>query len=1002
MIPPSISSEIETYKSQLKGFLAAKYVDQALLQGFVTVVQGKFSAWIAADLARFHALFSTGPNQVDPTSVALTDLLQVMWSQIHHPIVKSYQRLHAEILALLSDALKSGHLNLSLKPLKKGKTSKPQSLFRLVEMRKLNEAFEKLILTAAAFYASLVVLIMQDYHNPLIPVFYLDELLLKTVATTSSSFLLTGKSACSSTATASHSPAATASHSSASQTLSANTTTTEINSQDSEQNNSKTINLSDFHSTLSYVVFYCLLNLGNLTRHSALINLSYLQPGKSVTAYYKHLKSGAPEVALANKLYTKPLRYYFKCIGILPTMHEPYNHIGVIYNSFGEKFTAGIWFLRSQFTRDTATTVGRYNLHSLFSKPWLERLYQTTLHKSPSTLTASDVNNILMRVVAHHFFAAACKEPIYICKVEADLLNVLFQRDVTSHIALIPSLITDHLTMLICFFSMAEREQNEDVCRKFGNFTAKYFESYLLYVAKKVEAIEEKEAILRNLRLILAFLRKNPGFSRRRSGEFATAFTAVLDAIKDCHEEDDKASIFEAFQNSSAPVRSYYFAEDVRFKDFTPIGCQFKDFNDEHLFSCKNIDLLFGSFFYTNAAEIPSFLDNKAVLRIRKDMELEGNDYKLGDCVAQEIVHYENSMRTSAIVTMVKKLYGSRIYVEEERFVTEKVEVPTTQKQKATKKGSKNNSKKSAKARNEKVSKEAIKIASEETSNPLTDASATNHPASFSEIEQMILGHAPRLSNGRDKELRQDHGLENMVNSIVSEEKVKTNSVESLPAQANESMNEAESKSKFAHNETPTGNRAIESDAQNAINETNQSGKLNQPVHILHPPHASGLSDPAARREKTATDAFPMETQRDGFPAVWPDNADPNFGPTFNAPVQQYAPQLPMAHMPMGFYPPAINGTSSQNVTSVPVVGMPNMPNMPNMPSVPNMPNMPSMANVASMATMPVPPVMPYPYYMGGGPYYVTDVNYGLFTGNLESNWSGQHNQHSNQYPQYQ
>lgn len=855
MIPLPIASEIDNYAAQLSGFLAAKYVDQALLQGFITVVQTKFYAWILADLVNFKALFSAGPVQVDTTNLALIDLLQILWSKFHHPILKFYQRLHSEMLKLLVEALKSE------RSIKSKKTDKglPKPQFRVVEMRKLNEAFVKMTLLASAFYSGVVILITLTYTNPLIPTKYLDELNLESIAST---YEITAKEESS-----------------------------EIILQ--EIVSATQPNLLDFHSTLSYAVFYCLLNLGNLSRHLAQINIAYFQPGKSVSAYYKHIKNGSSGTELANKLYAKPLQYYFKCIGLLPTMHEPYNHIGVIYNALGEKFTAAIWFLRSQFTRDTANTVGKYNLQSLFTKPWLDEQYGATMRKSRGNFTATDVNNILMRVVSDHFYSAAFSKPLYQCKVEADLLEVLFLKPVTSHIVAIPSLVTDHLTLLICFLTMAENENRKEVASKFGSFTAKYFDEYLSHVSSKPIEQQNMESVLRNARLILAFLRKNDSnFCRIHNKDLAPKFADLMNDI--CETDDDeKNTALELFESGVAPVRSHYFAEDVKFKDFTPIGCQFKDFNDEHLFFSNNIDLLFGSYYYTESGKIPSFLDNCAVQKIHKEMELEDLSEKLQDLIAQECKNYEELMRIAAIVTMVKKVFGLKVFVEDERFVSETIEVFATQKQ------PRNLTKTPLKAKGKKDKKRAAQQAQVPNVSVLDEASA---PESFKEIEQMIIGHAPKLAIRKEGDFGQDLELAEMVDAIVSDDRTKPvqdiNASQSTKPPASKVNSTAPTQ-----DEESADHSCIHSNA--SLQEVLQDPQLSRPeiltsskvpVHILHPPLSP--RGPALPTVGLLSNT-PVILHENHFQPAWP-----SYDATFRVLTQQYPIQAPVMQMPMPYFPP--------------------------------------------------------------------------------------------------
>lgn len=844
-------SEIEQYSAQLAEFLAAKFVDHALIQGFVTVLQEKFRTWIIADLKLFRSLFDAdSPGQIDTSAVVLIDLLQLLWAKFHHPIIKLYQRQHAELFAILVNSLKTENEQSNSK---KQSDKKRSPRFRVVEMRKLNEAFQKLVSVASSFYCGIILHLTELYPNPLIPQGFLSELDLAKVWPNASK---------------------------------------NSNNQQS-LDGAPPSNLSDFHSTLSYTVFYCLLNMGNLLRHSAQIQLSYVQPGKSIAAYYKHLKGDGIDIGLANKLYFLPLLHYSKCIGILPTMHEPYNHIGVIHNAMGEKFTAAVWFLRSQTTRDTATTVGKYNLHAVFSKPWLEELYKETLQKQRGSLTPSDVNTILMRIVADYFFPKAYEKPLYVCKVEADFLDIIFTRQ--KNIALIPSLVTDHITVLICFLAMAQEDQNTSVFNKFLPFSLKFFEKYLVFITQTPREQLELELTLRNIRLMFAFLRRNQSILRTNPS-FLSALADVLNVIVDFDDDAERSNALEYFVNDKAPIRSHYFAEDVKFKDFTPIGCQFKDFNDEHLFASNNVDLLFGSYFYSD--DIPSFLDNKAIQRINKDIELgNGSEEGRKEAIAQECTRYENLMRIRAIVVMAKKLIGPRISAKDDKFVIEKIEAPITQS-----KASRKNKKKLKKKQDAKLSQESIEP--ERLPSQISEEEGPT-PTSFKEIEQMILGHAAKILNKEAvKDLGSDLSLLDMVDSIVSEENEKTtqNDESQVFEQTNEPGHTTQDLKYVSNSGTNGQPKPI---GTPATIDSMGSMQILQPLHILHPPGCE--TRPAPPYEKTGVETFLQDLHLQAYGPNWTENEPGQLGPYAHMQMPMQVPmhlQMPM-QVPMGYFPPS-------------------------------------------------------------------------------------------------
>lgn len=892
MIPPSISSETDHLARQLDDFLSPKYVDQALLQGFVTVVQSKLRAWISADLVLLRSMYLDTPAQVNTAHVVLIDLLQFVWARIHHTLMKYYQQQHAEMLALLAEAVRSYRskkillllLRDDAKSTKSALTAKLNSNFRAVEMRKLHETFLKFVRSASSFYGGIASEILSSYDNPLIPKHYLDELKLDTLCTKAE----------------------------------------QIQEEERLNHIESKIELlfclNDFHSTLSYIIFNCLLNLGNLARHAAQIELAYAQPGKSITEYYRNLKNGGPDLGVVSSVYCKPLTYYSKCIGILPTIHEPYNHIGVIQNALNEKFTAAIWFLRSQSTRDTNAAIGKYNLHSIFTKPWLEQLYNEVIHRLHREITTADANVILMRIVADYFFPEAFTKPFYSCKVETDLLTSLFEKPETTKIAATPSLVSDHLVMLICFLTMKAEGNIHDSTAKFTAFVARYFERYLFYVSRKTLEVKKVEPVLQNLRLILACMRKNHQFCKQRGSELIPSLVRVLNQIVDIDDKDEKEKALDSFREGRSPVRSHYFSEDVKFKDFSPIGCQFKDFNDEHIFSSHNIDLLFGLYFYTDSERIPSFLDIKAIQRIKKEWETNNSQVKQQESIGRECQRYENLMRVNAIVVLSKKLFAPLILIQGDTFVQDKLEVKAIQKPRTVREEGNKASKEKKKLKKNQGRKQKEKIAGSSQTHFRFESQSETHSQSgirsqsqissqfqissqnlkpsleepsvsqtFLEIEQMIIGHAPKLLTC-EKEISCEPLLEEMVDSIVEDKSGnETGHVTNMPEET-----------------------------QKQYDQTRQKNNPFLQVRVLHPTAVS------TQLEETSIEhEYLQAKQEQQFAPISFSHYCPGMPPPPEYFRQYPQAQTPMVPLSMGYYPLGYPGAPNFQMQ---IQGMPTGP----------------------------------------------------------------------------
>lgn len=741
MLSPSVSADISKYKSQLDDFLSKKYVDQSLLLGFTAVVQSKFSQWIIDDVAVYHKEIhasSETPQGQETAEFDLIQLLEQLWAKFLHPIVKFYQRQHADLYFQSVDSLKD----------------KKKGTFKIVEMRKLNETFTKFVKTASTGYGSILQHMMSTYENALIPKRYLADL-----------------------------------------------------GFESGQNLVKSTHL-DFKANLTFVLYHCLLGLGNLSRHAANFTVTYVNPCKSVASYYKHLKLQQDANNKALQSYQPALEYYYKCIGLLPALNEPYNHIGVIFNSVNSKFEAALWFLRSQFTRIPNYVVGKVNLATIFKKPWLDAAFANVKLKKAKDLTEYDVNIWLLRIVAQFFFSSFYKRPYNSEAAQKEFIGVLFSNPETSNFVQSPNIILNHLIVLICFFCWADAEDYQSGKKKLGYFFVSYLNSYFRDVA---EINCNRDIHLPNLRFILAFLRKQTALLTFDKGDLNHSLAKAVNAIilNDQEKQSHRMAILsDAYVAQDLPTRTHYFAEDVAFKDFGPIGYQFKDFQDSRLFASDNVGPLFGGEFFPKAQNIPLFLDNFAVQQIEKEFEL--NSEKLdserkknlkNDLVAQASESLENDMRFCAIAKQVSNNFDDIAFDEMSHLLQVKVQVSATpvikngrKSSPASKKQNKNDKKQSdekrkrdyasviregpTKQKAKELPKPPVppKAATDDqvqVANLSTDYSTSNvAPSSLEEIELIIAGHAQSFrqqSAAGSKSINTEAGLSDMVNSLIND-----------------------------------------------------------------------------------------------------------------------------------------------------------------------------------------------------------------------------------------
>lgn len=602
----------------------------------------------------------------------------------------------------------------------------PKPKFKLVEMRKLSEVFLKFILLAKSFYDNLAHKLIGKYEFRLVP----------------RKFFMSGGF-----------PVPT--------------------------DCLKSTN-SDFDANLTYTVYHCLLGLGNLARHNTQTYLNYSEPCLSVSNYYKFLKMPRELAAEREKRYDAAKLYYTMCIGLLPTLNEPYNHMGVIHNLMKQKMSALRWFLRSQFTRIPDYPIGRHNMDSIFLKPWLEGAFRETTKKKPSAYTLEDISVLLLKIIKHYFYTQKSQSPLYCEKTQSDLLDHLFPMG-RARFDMDNSEYTEQLVVLFCFYSIAKAEMLRAAQEKYRRFVSLYISRYIRSALTQTaeDASKDLQEVLLNVRLIMAFVRKNHELTL-----FAKDLSDVLNLTFSELDDETRAKVSYACAELKTPVRSFYFDEDIQFKDFLLIGYQFKDFDDSHLFTCGSVDGLFGLKYLTEPKKVPLFLDNEAVQRIMKESELNGDDEGGQDLrILREVSHYVSVLRATAISVLALKVFEGKLVFDKETstFATEKVDVPATQVPKtlptAVSVKQEKTDKKTAKKAKAKVKKEKTKAADaaqkpqartviEDARFPVIATKAA--PSSLEEIELMILGHASGLAKSQSTGA-EETSLVELVDSIVDE-----------------------------------------------------------------------------------------------------------------------------------------------------------------------------------------------------------------------------------------
>ncbi|RLV88375.1 Protein EBS1 [Meyerozyma sp. JA9] len=536
--------ETSVYKKQLEDYLNRKNIDQSLILGFTNSLQSKLQSWILADFNRYFDCAHAGED-VDFVTIKYFEFL---WSEIHYPIIKFFQSHHAD------------YYNQNLLEFKKCQNKKTSFKLKSVEIRKINEAFVKVVHQFRSFYMALLKHFSTHFKNPLLPSNLLTH------------FGLTVPSA-------------------AIESTNANV-----------------------QANLIFLIHRCLLCLGDLSRHRAFNETNYVLPCSSQKLFQKYRlykardqmkNKTAKDLQLINECktqcyaaYEPSMNYYKLCIMLLPTLNEPYNHIGMIHNIVGNKVEACYWFLRSRFTRIPNYDLGLKNLESIMVKGW----FQDQLSEAFKTnWQGGDLHHtsqiVLLNLIGYHYFPQRYRhgELLYGTEtydnVEREFLSFEFSQSHFQQLMSTTSEYINHyvhsLSLLIMFSELLSENNNQKLFRLTKLYISGFFTLFET-IGLKAEVLEGSLVFLR---LALAHIKESKSFSKYFFRDDAmvvsscSLFNEILAKFVDIHEP---------VRNNMKPTRSYYYTEDVLFKDFSPIKYQFKDFNDDDLFSSGSVDLLMG------------------------------------------------------------------------------------------------------------------------------------------------------------------------------------------------------------------------------------------------------------------------------------------------------------------------------------------------------------------------------------------------------------------------
>ncbi|CAH6722874.1 hypothetical protein CLIB1444_11S03114 [[Candida] jaroonii] len=508
--------------------------------------------------------------------------------------------------------------------LKEFNDSKDNFKLHPVEMRKINDPFIRFINKTSSFYKNLLEYFSTHFKNPLIPnkfLAYFDFKISKNSIPTSN---------------------------------------------------------SNLQANILYLIYKNLLCLGDCSRHRSFIETSYVLPSLNKKNFHKfRLLNNEKKYTTFKSYYELSFTYYKFCILLLPSLNEPYNHIGMINNLIENKFDSVYWFLRSCFTRLPSNKLGISNLNNLLNKNWFKtNLYEILVSNNINDFTknfhnqlfkkSNDLNVMLTCLIGFHYSSNYNLNNHFIMKklnynkVEFIFLNLNFNDDLFLSLMNLDEGGNFYLKQLIVLISF-----NKMITKaKFQRLLKKYFEYFfqaIIKVLKKEITPSDLNNILVCLRLSLNWFKEdNYQLDQKLIESLVEILNLLLKSLKEDVDKDVSnvsedqipnnskyLQMIETLKGISRPVRSYYFADDVILKDFSIIKYQFKDFKDNHLFESNDINLLNNDYSSLIVNKFPIFLDNESFLKM--------TDFNQ-EFINEEILNNENHLRLQALLILGKKL----------------------------------------------------------------------------------------------------------------------------------------------------------------------------------------------------------------------------------------------------------------------------------------------------------------------------------------------------------
>lgn len=558
----SINSIIASNKDRLREIFHHSYSDDdSLLFGTLSLLQSRCESYILDRLALIDS--QKKPDDKFPSAqnimadMSPEDVIDHVWLDIHHPSFKYFQKRFIKEGGRFATSLNSkSSSNRSSRHAHSSNSKKHSS--SIVETRKLLEQFVRFVGRCRDFYIGLLRNLLSKYN---ISIYIPVAKLCYTLKLDEPEF-------------------------------------------PDDQN---CVPTSEATASIIYVVYKCVLYIGDLSRYRTYVAKTYL-----------------PSTALSkedNNNYSKSIELYKLSLLILPSFGDPYNHIAIIDNAKGDKFNVVYNFIRSSMT-SSPLTVGFNNLINLLAKQpkqnQILKNFESHNRLNRSTITKNDRMELLKSqflVLLNYYFLPSkwkMKEGFLVKghnvkEIEDNFYQLLGKLDF--HKQIFNDLYFKQLAILTGAFEMVidrkmshpDLKQTPQIISSFLDYIFRYLLTLLKVVLINWERGSSSPSIsttlLPAIRLMLCWFKERElakfyllqnlscvnGLAQifNNTNHFFKSQPEILDRVED---NSYKKLLEDGKLFDERPTRRRLFKEDVTLKEFKPINFYLSDFNDDHLY----------------------------------------------------------------------------------------------------------------------------------------------------------------------------------------------------------------------------------------------------------------------------------------------------------------------------------------------------------------------------------------------------------------------------------